>query len=137
MMLLLVLLLLVSITKSQIVLDDILKELNMTMIELFPNLYTYDMPSVSYNTSSSTTYTYTYKISTATFKGPSFDNSGDINVVGCSGLQNVNYCGSGECRNNVNCQVLSLCSSSLLSLLPFINMISVAKTAVQFHLAAG
>ena len=124
MMLLLVVLLLVSIlvTKSQIVLDDILKELNMTMIELFPNLYTftYDTPSVSNNTSSSTTYTYTYKISTATFKGPSFDNSGDINVVGCSGLQNVNYCGSGECRNNVNCQVLSLSSSSMSSLLPLL-----------------
>ena len=91
--------------QCQISMKDLLLELNMTMIELFPNLHTYNSTSLEAENS----YTYTYKISSALFQGPSFDNSGSIKVTGCSGLQNVNYCGSGECRNNPSTQCCKNC----------------------------
>jgi len=117
--------------KSQINMNDLLLELNMTMIELFPNLYTYNETlslSESSSSSSATSYIYTYDISSARFQGPSFDNSGTINVVGCSGLQNVNYCGSGECRNNPsticckNCGPIPTGSWLISSMITYHNM---------------
>ena len=106
MLLLFILLLQLLVVKAQISMDKLLVELNMTMIDLFPNLYTYnDTTSLT----SSTSYVYSYDISSATFKGPSFDNTGNINVVGCSGLQGINYCGTGQCRNNPDAQCCKNC----------------------------
>ncbi len=83
---------------------ELLKELNMTFDELFPNFN-----STSAGVGADADYIYTYHQGTAKFTGPSFDNSGAISVVGCSGLQNVNYCGSGECRNNAATQCCKNC----------------------------
>ena len=53
-------------------------------------------PNWNSTAEATTSYVYTYHVASAKFSGPSFDNSGNINVVGCSGLQGVNYCGSGD-----------------------------------------
>ncbi len=69
---------------------SLLLELNMTMDELF---------SVEAND-----FVYSYSQASARFSGPAFDG-GQINVVGCSGLNGVDRCGDGNCRNNprANC----------------------------------
>lgn len=93
------------INAEMIPMSEILTNLGMKDItELFPNLNT-----TSTLSSEGNGFIYTYYIGTARFTGPSFDGSADINVVGCSGLQNVNYCGSGQCRNNVNTQCCKNC----------------------------
>lgn len=66
--------------------ESVLLELNMTMEELFP-------------VSKENDFVYSYGQSSAHFSGPAFDG-GQISVTGCSGLNHVDRCGLGNCRNN-------------------------------------
>jgi len=79
--------------------DEVLRHTNMTMAQLFPDKLGKEASD----------FIYTYHQGTAMFTGPSFDQTKSINVKGCSGLQNVNYCGSGQCRNNAGTQCCKNC----------------------------
>jgi hypothetical protein len=72
---------------ARVNMTQLLLDLNMTMEQLFSPLGSSD-------------FVYSYSQSAAHFTGPRYDNQGDIDVYGCSGLQGVSCAGAGECRNN-------------------------------------
>ena len=81
---------------------EILAHVNMTYDELFPKLRNGDGDTGG-------DFVYHYHQGTARFTGPSFDGSTPIDVTGCSGLQNDDKCGEGECRNNAAAQCCKDC----------------------------
>jgi hypothetical protein len=94
------------LSAKELTIQEILDDTKMSMEQLFPQLNT---TSSNLKLDSTGSFVYTYHVSSGKFSGPAFDGSGDFSVTGCSGLQHVNYCGSGQCRNNVGAECCKNC----------------------------